>query len=349
MSLFENLFRLKLNHSNNPTEDFLTEVFTECLNVEPALLVDFLSIAEVEIAKDEQLYAQTQVTFSKLPSHRTDSRPDIVISGGSHLVFIEAKVDAVEGDAQLKRYAEHLNELAQTGTLIYLTRDYVVKNKQRILETCKPSVKFVAIRWFDVYKIARQYRENELINQLLKFMAIQDLSSNDQFSPLDIIALTNFSRVKRIIDEIMFGVVSDRFQEVAGGISQNSASMTQLRNHDRYVYYKHRKNHITIFLGFWMNSFDEDRDYPDLNLTIEVGPGSENYEEVKKIMRLIVESNDEWAGYSLNTPKAWAGIYLGQNMRSFMTDGSHVKAMQDYFLGCLNKFKGIEGKFKKFL
>ena len=74
---------------------------------------------------------------------------------------------------------------------------------------------------------------------------------NNQFTPIDLLTLSNFSKVRKMLDESMYGQVSDRFKEINNGISKNSASLTQLRNYDRYIYWGDQDYRKHVCLLHW--------------------------------------------------------------------------------------------------
>lgn len=68
-SLFEKLFSLKIKNSNNPLEDFLTEIFGHCLSYNANFFKDFLELANIKF--DQTLYTlKFQETFKPLEHQR---------------------------------------------------------------------------------------------------------------------------------------------------------------------------------------------------------------------------------------------------------------------------------------
>jgi len=347
-NLFKTIFDLRLKNSNNPTEDFLTEIYAFILNAYPEVLSEFLAGLNINIEDISSYSIHTQETFKKLESHDTDSRPDISIYFPNHVIFIESKIGSKEGSNQLKRYAEHLNELKKTGTLVYLTRDFEEKNSTHILKNCTPKINFISFRWFQVYQLLKRHKNNILIHQILGFMEKINISSNNQFNPVDIIALSHFSRVKKMLDETMYGVVSKKFKKVANGLSKPASAMTQLKDHDRYIYHVYQKNEAWIGLGYWMNSFNDSREYPELKFVIEVSPKSPQYDNIATIMEKIC-GESEWTGYNFERPKSWKGMYLKKSLRDFMSDENHITSIQEYFLNTIEEYLKIKPQFNNLI
>lgn len=107
-----------------PTHSRLVAHFLNPL-VEPALAPPLLGalFSQVDVpVGDPSVLATAKVRGERLlPAGRLD----VSIELEDHLVFVEMKVDASEGDQQLARYAEALELLRGTrrGTLVYLTLD----------------------------------------------------------------------------------------------------------------------------------------------------------------------------------------------------------------------------------
>ena len=148
-----------------------------------------------------------------------------------------------------------------------------------------------------------------------------------------------------MIDETMYGEVSSKFEKIANGISSKSVPMTQLRHYDRYIYLQYQKNHIWIGLGYWMNSFNKEREYPELKFVIEVSPKSPKYSHIKDIMSKIVKENKIWTGYNLDIPESWSGIYISRSLRSFMHTDNHVENIKTYFNEAIGKYEKVKSDF----
>lgn len=346
INVFLNTYRLKLNASNNQLEDFLSEIFASCLQYYPELLNELLVKLGLPVLEEGSYKVKTQFRFRKLEHHETDSIPDIVITlPDNSVLIIESKVDSSEGTDQLKRYAEQINAKYGEGTLLYLTKNYDPKIENFFWDK-GPKVKFEQCRWFDIYQLASKYKHHLLINQMLEFMIHENISSDNKFSPVDIITLNNFSRVKRIIDETMEGEVLAALKKVAPKDGRESKPITELKHRDRYNYIRYQENHIWVGLGYWMNSFDEDVEYPDLKFVVEVSPKSPVYEEVIEIMLRVVDENSEtWQGKNLNNVRDWAQIYQRKSLKDFLAEENHVEAIRGYFLKAIENYAIVKDKY----
>jgi hypothetical protein len=158
-------------------------------------------------------------------------------------------------------------------------------------------------------------------------------------------AISNFSLVRRMLDETLFGEVADKFKSVAGGISQSSSMMTQLRDHDRYIYSQFQKNDIWIGLGYWMNSFDDAKDYPEVRFVIEIAPKSPKYVAIKNLMKEICSNNPAWGNYNLDIPSSWAGIYVSESLSQVVSSGDHITEIKKFFISSIELYRRTKSSF----
>lgn len=341
MGIFKTLFDLRLKAHNRPLEDYLTEIISFVLNSYLDLFNDFLIHFGIIENRVESYGITTQLVLKKINKHSSDSRPDMAIFLEKKVIFFENKINSKEGFKQLKRYAEHLDKITdEKKTLVYLTKHFDLKNPKNIFLDCNDHIDFIQIRWHKTYRFFKKHKSNPVVFELLLFMKQINLSMNNQFNPSDIITLTNFTNVRKMMDETMFGTVSKKFKQINKGISQKSASMTQLRDHDRYIYYRSHKEKMWCGLGYWMNSRNE-KDYPDVGIVIEVAPQSSLRKEIISTFQSIVKENKSWKGYNLSNPKAWAGITYGISLQSFLAEESQTEKIKEYFIKGLEQMEKI--------
>tara|TARA_Y100000768_G_C23971699_1_gene680879 strand:- start:623 stop:1705 length:1083 start_codon:yes stop_codon:yes gene_type:complete len=347
LGIFKTLFDLRLKAHNRPLEDYLTEIISFVLSSDLEILNDFLIQFGIVENQIETYNITTQLVLKRINNHTSDSRPDMAIFLENKAIFFENKINSKEGFKQLKRYAEHLDQITdEKKTLVYLTKHYDLKNPEKIFTDCKSDIELIQIRWHKIYGFFTKYKSDPIVFELLLFMKQINLSMNNQFNPSDIITLTNFTNVREMMDETMFGAVSKKFKQINKGISQKSASMTQLRDHDRYIYYRSHKEKMWCGLGYWMNSRNE-KDYPDVGIVIEVAPQSSLRKEIISTFQLIVSENKSWKGYSLSNPKAWAGIRYGISLQSFLSEDSQTEKIKEFFIKGLEEMEEIFEKNEK--
>lgn len=305
---------------------------------------DFLTHFKIHNSRVETFDITAQLTLKKLKTHNTDSRPDMAIFLEKKIIFFENKVNSKEGYKQLKRYAEHLENITnEKKTLVYITKHFDLKDSKQIFKDCTSKINFIQIRWYKIYRFFRKYKSDPIIFELLVFMKQNKLSMNNQFNPADIITLTNFTNVRRMMDESLYGAVSKKFKLINKGVSKKSTAMTQLREHDRYIYYKNHKEKLWIGLGYWMNS-SNDKEYPDVGIVVEVAPQSAVREKITVAFKNITANNPNWTGYNLSNPKAWCGITYSKSLQTFLADGSQIEKIKTFFLDGLDELEVILNK-----
>ena len=141
MSLFKQLQRL-YRPDRFLLEDFHTEIVARVLCNSHRLTLDWLiGIGATALSKIDNMVIQTQEEFAALPGHFTASRPDITIrltaAGQREMIFVESKVPSVQGEDQLQRYAEHLenitkNEAADRTALVSLPATTKLRSRRNV-------------------------------------------------------------------------------------------------------------------------------------------------------------------------------------------------------------------------
>lgn len=354
MSIFKDL--LDLNPNKIPLEDFFTEIFTYIIKSDGSLLSKWLNHFAISNLKFDEFYVSTQESFDALDTHVSGSRPDIFVELSNNLenelIFVECKIGSEEGDHQLQRYAEHLDGIEHINkrTLVYITRDFDSKSQSYIFENCKNvnDLTFVQLRWHQVYQFLLEYNEvsnNLLITEALIFMEENSLSGSNRFTSIDILAITNFPRVRRMMEETMSGQVADRFESIAGGTNtKHSSALNQVRDHERYVYLQEQADKIEIILGYSMNS-SKLGSYPEVGLSINVNPNADERDKTLKVLREVVSNSNKWEGYNLTGAKKWAGIFQSKSLDCFLNQEDHIVAIQNYFLGLLYDLESIKDEY----
>ena len=345
--IFKILFNLKLRNSNQPLEDYLTEIFAYCLSSNKDLTNDFLDYFKISEINHEQINISTQIELKALQNHETDSRLDMAIFSESATFFFENKINAKEGHKQLSRYAEHLDLLNnKEKKLIYITRDFDEKKSSTIFKNCKTLYKndLIQIRWFEVFRFLKKHNTNSIVFELLNFMKQNKLSMNNQFTPIDILTMSNFSNIRKLMDEVMFGEVSKEFKKVNGSITQPSTCLTQLKSHDRYIYYANHNEKMTVLFGFWMNSTNE-KDYPEIGIQIEINPNSNKNIQIREVFKKISEECDGWYTYSVTDITKWAAVVKKQSLQNILSKENHIAEIKQYFISIIKELDNIFNKY----
>lgn len=352
-SFFNKLLRLKSNSNIIPLEDFFTEIFSYLLDSHNHLFIDWLNEFSITEMKYDTVFVGTQESFEALSTHLTSSRPDIYIELSNatekEIIFVESKVGSDEGDLQLKRYAEQLDEFDNIadGILIYITRDYDPKNSEFIFADCKNRnrLKFKQLRWYEIYIFLQKYNDT-FVNEVLKFMEENNMSLSNQFSNIDILALTNFPKVQKMMNETMNGSVSEKFSNIAKGISQSASCLTQLRDYNRYIYQKFQKNdEFWIGMGYWIEDSNI-TNYPKVGIVMEVSPNATHRNEIITAMTEIVKTDPEkWHSYHLTERRAWSSIIQYKRLDEFISETDHIEVIKTYLLEILDDFTDMRESY----
>ncbi|MEO2082278.1 MAG: PD-(D/E)XK nuclease family protein [Leeuwenhoekiella sp.] len=346
MGIFKKLLDLRIRAHNKPLEDYLTEIISYIFEHNAEILNNFLIHFKIIETPADWYKITTQHTLKKLDNHASDSRPDMAIFLETGIVFFEHKINASEGLDQLKRYAEHLDQLSDgRKTLVYLTKHYDFKETNKIFSDCKNVIDFIPIRWYQVYRFFENYKADPLSFELLLFMKQINLSMHNQFKPSDIITMTNFTNVLKMMDETMFGEVQQSFSRINNGMSRDFTCITELGKYDRYMYYKEHSHKLWCGLGYWMNS-DNEKDYPELNIVIEIGPKSIKRKEVVDIFKSILKEYKDWTGYDLSDPSQHSGIAFSSSLQTFLSKENQIEEIKQFFRKGLEQLEAIFTSYK---
>jgi hypothetical protein len=350
MSLFSRL--LKLHNGNTPLEDFFTELVAHLFGTNKETLYAWLKELNIlDTPADLSAYISTQQTFEQLSHHFSDSRPDIIIElvDGTNrdIIFIESKIGYSEGSNQLQRYAEILDSLTgfRNKYLIYITRDFEPKEREAIFQIIpKSHVVFKQTRWHQFYHFLKSQKNTMLVGEIVKFMQKHQMAHNNQFSSIEVIALANFTKSLKLIEQCMWGEVSQRFNHVLGSMLTRAMTRAGLHNHQRYLMYSRMSDKWWCGLGFMLDTSNSN-DYPTVYLTLEVDPKSQSREKIIAAMKDICSKRPGWQGYELDDSKAWSRIVLGRSLQSFLSEDDHIVAIQKFFLKSLDELSQIKNEY----
>lgn len=352
MSLFSRL--INLNTGSIPLEDFFTEIvaYLFCKNKEILYAwLENLNLLDVNPYFDTHI--STQRDFEPLDGHLLGSRPDLVIelvdSRSRSIIFIESKIASQEGYEQLSRYAEILNKLPNFSkkVLLYITRDFEPKDKAVIFKNIPNSIVcFKQLRWHKFHRFLQPYTSIMLVQEVIEFMNEYQMAHNNQFSAIDVIALANFTKSLKLMEEAMWGDVSQRFEKVVGGIRRQNSALTQMQLHGRYLMTADLPSgKWWCGLGFMLKASSL-TDYPTVRLMLEVAPASNHRTEIIEAMKGICKQYD-WQGYELNNTRAWSAIFLEKSLQNFLAEEDHITAIKQFFLQALDELEKIKNEYSQ--
>ena len=342
MSLFDHLRRL-YRKDKFQLEDFHTEIVAQVLRDSPAMTMSWLrALGVTQLSDTDDITVATQEEFEALEGHATGSRPDIAIrlSHGdrTELILIESKVGAKEGPDQLKRYAEHLasnTDVQRTG-LVFITRDF---ETDRAFSLDPTRFTFKQTRWFEFFIILEAHvNDDGLARQLVSFMEENRMSIRNQFNAIDCVALENFLAAKSLMDETLWGEVSNDFTEELGEVSTQKKAMIQLRDESRYIMQSSfgPGDDFVVMLGFWLP--DESPGNPVwVGLMLYSNPKSSIRAKIINAFKVFIQTRTGSWEHDLDDPKGWSSIYKGKGLPSFLGESDHLQAVKAFFLGLLSE------------
>ncbi len=345
-SLFRRIHSLLRKGQSDAFEDLLTEVFAEIFEQQD-LLVQFLEVFLGEkCGQVSGVSVSTQRTFGKLSGHGVDSRPDLTIkfSDGSqpYIIFLESKLEAGEGPDQLKRYADHLKvyqELGYRTYLLYVTRYADAKDASNIFATGQ-TTRLILLRWYQIYNWLTNNR-NLYIDKILAFMEEIGLNDSRKFLPQDIYAIQEMSRLQRMMDESLDGVVDSTMTKLFGKPTNWTNRHVQLRDHYRYYKACPQEGCGWIGCGFYLT----EEEYPLICVTFEVGPNDPKRSDTINAMKWFEKQNKEWEGYDLNDPTKWSGISSDKSLLDFLSQDDHIAAVETYLVGRLTELHAVKLRY----
>lgn len=352
VALFSRL--LNLNTGNIPLEDFFTELVAYLFSTDKEILYAWLkdlNLLDINVCLDA--YVSTQRNFEPLEGHRLGSRPDILIElvniESRSIIFVESKIGSQEGYEQLSKYAEILHGLPgfQHKLLLYITRDFGPKDQLAVFKNISQStVQFKQLRWHQFYRFLKSQANTMLVQEIVTFMDEHRMAHNNQFSSIDVIALANFTKSLKLMEETMWGEVSQRFEKVLGAIKQKSTALTQVQLHGRYLMTASMPSgKWWCGLGFILKT-SHLTDYPIVRLVLEVDPNSQRRAEIIEAMKDICEQYG-WRGYDLDNPKGWARIVRERSLQDFLSEEDHVVAVKNFFLQALDELEKIKDQYSR--
>jgi hypothetical protein len=343
---------LQLHTGVTPFEDFFTEIVGHLLNTSPDLLyawLEYLSLVDTSQYTDARV--STQQTFSPVQSQSSASRFDILVelSDGCHtdVIIFESKMGSSETPGQLKRYARVLSNLpdVRERILVYITRNFDPKKEKAILKNLPGSAaRFRQVRWYTFYQFLRSQSRNALIDEILTFMKETGMAQRNQFTPVDMLALANFSDALNLMDATMWGKASTRFEEVLGKRPRRTGAFDQLRRHQRYLLNAYLPDGLWCGLGYWMRNLGIGG-YPTLGIDLEIDPKSKSRQDVVAAMKEIREERGGWEGYNLDTLQAWSGISRIRSLQDFLSQQDQVAQIEEHFVALLDELAEIKQQY----
>ncbi|MDD7610550.1 MAG: hypothetical protein PUJ82_06520 [Spirochaetales bacterium] len=209
--LFSRLFKYKENESNSPLENYLTEQFAYILEyfVEQNndIVINLFKLFDISIKKTDISKIQIQTQWETwVEKYNRFARPDIKITIGSSIYFIEAKVDSdlnqYEGFDQIQLYeAIDVTPLKNEGVRTLTKYQICTKDKTYSCFTEKHKV-----FWRQIYELfsksKEQLQDNILVNNFLYFLEESDMAEKTALN-YSADGLSNFYSFYGFLNEVL--------------------------------------------------------------------------------------------------------------------------------------------------
>jgi len=326
-------------------EDFVTEVLA-------GVLLRCPTVASRLVERMTGLLAVVRVTSVQTQASYKEGRPDlelhVLLEGGERRrVLVENKVDACEGENQLCSYAAILKRMISTGHaaaghLVYLTRDSDHKEEGEILAGCACSqVYFQQLRWLDVHHMLQEIgeelpdEERPWAAELARFLEEQGMVPPTTFTPDDLVAMGALQRLIALLEECLDGEHWDFFVKLAGDQKLTPQWVEQVRNCNRYIYYRDQDNWFWIGIGFWL-----DGPFPKVGLNVEVDPKHSQQQEIVAAFKDLDGFENRWALY--HTTEGWDGAWARRPITDFFNSEDHVDAIKTWLKMCIEDLTGFK-------
>lgn len=208
---FARLFAYRPREGRDPAEDFFTEVLAGVLNANEALRKEFAQwlihpkMRPVPLTFVALIETQKAIGDEGRCDMWLDARDE---TNARHLVVLENKIGAREGDKQLQRYANDLEARSEAAsrTLVYVTPHIRASDPPSEAES---GVCFRERRWYEIYDwltnwVQRQQRvsvgsSTVLAKELLELMEEWSLDMNLSVADLAIATTYKVGVQKRLV------------------------------------------------------------------------------------------------------------------------------------------------------
>lgn len=333
-SLFTRVFSYRQRENNSPLENFLTEIFSYCLETDLKFRVDFFVNYLGTDPKDMPIEIETQ------PQYDDYGRPDIEVNFAGTSILFECKIEATERENQLEDYAAILKKnkpFINSKHIVFLTKYFEHK------ELADKNIKLHLIRWFAVYELIDE-THSQITNQLKLFLKDQDMEKIKNFTIQDLLAMKTIPETMTKMDELLEQFKAECDKQF-GGFSKDSSRSTRLPNslYINFVQLNFNKSAYHLLLGFfwWWG----DIEVPVIGLSLELSIKKfENSELVEILDKELVDKHnwefeDDGKFYFYSSFKP---------LTDFITaEEDNIPAMKKFLQGQLNILYQIRKDFPK--
>lgn len=342
---FKRLYDLVKYSTTNPFEDYLTELVAPVFKNKKILTSFIHKFIHKDFNDIDKIRVSTQKTYNKLLNHETDSRPDLVITfenkKGKHLIFLENKLGSEEGQFQLKRYYDHLQIHQSKGYftyLLYVTEKYDPKEEDKYSAL---GTQFHQIQWYQIYDWLKFFEEDLYIEEVMRYMEVNELNKSRKFSPVDINALQNLYKLQSMLDDTLGGKLKHSFELLFGKPMQWINRAKQLRDYNRYVLFSDQSDWKFVGCGFWFT----DDEYPDVSVFLEVSANCRNKDKLIKAIENFCLEYPNWTFEGPEDDKDEFIVYVDHSLLNFLSEPDHIESVQNYIIERLEELHTLKAKF----
>ncbi|WP_159471202.1 PD-(D/E)XK nuclease family protein [Dyadobacter sp. 3J3] len=274
------LYQKESRIGRTPLEDFVTEIFAKILDRNKGFQKVFtnhlgLSDDDYQVATQKKYY----------PINDLPRIIDIVLKGKQtdSLCFFESKVNSVENERQLNSYQSILlNEktfekeyqIKGQRLLVYCTKNYDPK-----IEDWK--VTFRQLRWYEIYELLFQFREDMYVDDFLKLLQAKGMSQRMVFSAEDFVVYKNIRDSMSVLREHLEKSKSHFSESFNKGKSPiNGLKLKEVFSQNK-VFYRYER--VLEGQGYSDMKFGFDFELPSIFVDIWVDQTNTNFEKMERI------------------------------------------------------------------
>ncbi len=276
-SFFQKIYKFKQSETKNSQENFLTEIFAYCLKNDEVFRKSFFVNINLFEYNDSQIKESIKTQYIT----KTKGRPDICLKDDNNLIFIENKIDSLQGENQLKNYKNDLlsieNNKIKNKSLIFITKHYEETNISKEL-----NFNFIYLRWFDVYELI-QKPTNEITKELALYLEKEKMSKKLDFKKEHESFFRNFEEVFYIIKDF-FKLVKDD-SDISNTFNLKKFNDYILQKWEFSIGIETNLQYGKLWIGFWLNG-------NEMNLAVHLY----NLNEIEKenVLKKYNNLSKEW-------------------------------------------------------
>ncbi len=278
-SVFSKIYSYRERENTNSKENFLIEIFANCLQADKLFRDNFLE--KLDLQADSETTIKTQKSYEF-------GRPDIEINIPTKktCILIECKIEHFERPNQLDDYKKILLSKSITKRhLVYLTKYYNLK------EIYDKSVLFHLMKWADIFQIIDK-KNTQLTNEFKSFLKEENMADSKNFNYSDLNVLTKITDTISKMNEVIDGI-TEYYENKICGLAKQSSRSTKIEREFSYATYHYvdvkSKFKSFVNIGFFWWSNEEVYIGTEIELTI-----SDKYKETDNLFNVLKKNLKNW-------------------------------------------------------